>query len=369
MRKIPISRPFIGEEEKQAVAEVLDSGMLVQGPKTAALEERFAALVGTRHAVATSSGTTALHLALLAHGIGRGDEVITTPFTFMASASSILFTGATPVFVDIDERSFNMNPELLEALVTPRTKAIMPVHLYGLPCDMDPILAVAKRHGLAVIEDAAQAVGATYKGRLAGSFGTGCFSLYATKNIMCGEGGMITTDDDDVAERCRMLRNHGSKRRYYHEMLGYNFRMMDLCAAIGLVQMDRLEGFTSRRRANAAYLNQHLTRVVTPSCDPGSKAACTPEWGHVWHQYTVRLPDATPEERDAAVQRLQDAGIGCGVFYPLPVNRQAPIAAVGGAAAHVPVAERTAQQVFSLPVHPLVSEEDLEYIVRAVNAL
>src|SRR6185503_17462513 len=205
---IPISKPFIGEEEKQAVQEVMDSGMLVQGPRTAKLEEKFASVCDTKFAIATSSGTTALHIALLAHNIGPGDEVITTPFTFMASISSILYTGARPIFVDIDPETFNINPGLIEKAITKNTRAIMPVHLYGYPCDMLSIMDIAKRHNLVVIEDAAQAIGARYDGKSVGSFGTGCFSLYATKNIMSGEGGMITTDDEVYAQQCRMIRNH-----------------------------------------------------------------------------------------------------------------------------------------------------------------
>jgi len=197
---IPISKPYIGEEEKILVMEVLDSGMLAQGPKVATLEKRFAELSNVKHAIATSSGTTALHIALLAHGIGPGDEVITTPFTFIASANSIIYTGAKPVFVDVEEDTFNINPELIEAAVTPRTKAILPVHLYGYICDMDALQKIADKYNLVIIEDACQAVGATFRGRKAGSFGTGTFSLYATKNIMSGEGGMITTNDDHIAE-------------------------------------------------------------------------------------------------------------------------------------------------------------------------
>ena len=210
---IPISRPQISEAEKKAVLEVLDSGMLAQGPRVARLEERFAEVCGTRYAVATSSGTTALHIALLAHDIGPGDEVITTPFTFMATVNSILFVEAKPVLVDIEEETFNINSALIETAVTPRTRAIIPVHLYGYPCDMDAVMDIARQHNLLVIEDAAQAIGATYKGKPMGSFGTGCFSLYATKNVAAGEGGVITTDDEALAERCRMLRSHGMRRR------------------------------------------------------------------------------------------------------------------------------------------------------------
>jgi len=356
---IPISKPFIGEAEKKAVLEVLDSGMLVQGPRTARLEEKFAAACGVKHAVATSSGTTALHVALLAHGIGEGDEVITTPFTFIASANSIIYVGARPVFVDVEVETFNINPALIEAAITPKTRAILPVHLYGYPCDMDAIMGIARRRNLMVIEDAAQAIGAEYKGKRAGSFGTGCFSLYATKNVMCGEGGMITTNDDDLAQRCRMIRSHGMQRRYYHDMLGYNFRMTDLHAAIGLAQMDRLDEFTAQRRANAEYLNERITRVVTPKVRPG--------YNHVWHQYTIRVDRG--RDRDAAVKQLNDAGVGTGIFYPVPANKQAHLVKMGLGDVSLPVAERLAEEVISLPVHPQLSRADLETIVAEVNKL
>jgi dTDP-4-amino-4,6-dideoxygalactose transaminase len=355
---IPVSKPYIGEAEKQAVMEVLDSGMLAQGPRTAKFEERFAQMCGVKHAIATSSGTTALHLALLAHGVGEGDEVITTPFTFIASANSILFTGARPVFVDISPETFNIDPQLIEKAITPRTKAIMPVHLYGYVCDMDALQAIASKHGLAIIEDACQAVGATYHDKKAGSFGTGCFSLYATKNVMSGEGGMITTDDDALAEKCRMLRNHGMQRRYYHDMLGFNFRMTDLCAAIGLVQLDRLEGFTAQRRANAAYLNAKIESVITPQVKDG--------YGHVWHQYTVRVDRG--RDRAAAVKQLSDAGVGSGIFYPVPAHQQEYLREIVGEI-RLPIAEQLAREVISLPVHPQLSQADLDTIVAEVNQL
>lgn len=356
---IPLSQPYIGDAERQAVLEVLDSGMLVQGKRTAQLEEAFAARCGTRHAIATSSGTTALHLACLAHGLGPGDEVITTPFTFIASVNCILYVGARPVFVDVEADTFNINPALIEAAITPRTRAILPVHLYGYPCDMDAILDIARRHNLAVIEDAAQAIGATYQGKPVGGFGTGCFSLYATKNVMSAEGGMITTNDDQIAERCRLLRNHGMPQRYQHQILGYNFRMSDLHAAIGLAQMQRLEEFTARRCANAAYLNAHLSRVITPGVRAG--------YGHVWHQYTVRVKDGL--DRDRAVRQLNQAGVGTGIFYPRLANQHPYMRELGLADAHLPVAERLTGEVFSLPVHPQLSQRDLDTIVHEVNRL
>lgn len=355
---IPISKPFIGEAEKQAVLEVLESGMLVQGARVARLEEKFAAICGTKYAVATSSGTTALHIALLAHGIGAADEVITTPFTFMASVSSILYTGARPVFVDIEEDTFNINPDLIEKAITPRTRAIMPVHLYGYPCDMGRIPAIAQKFGLAVIEDACQAIGAAYQGQPVGSFGTGCFSLYATKNIISGEGGMITTDDDQFTQRCRMLRNHGMQQRYKHELIGYNFRMSDLHAAIGLAQAERLEEFTEKRGENAAYLNAHLTSVTTPQVRAGYK--------HAWHQYTICVPG---RDRELAVKQLNDAGIGTGIFYPIPANQQKPLVELGYGQDALPVTERLVKEVISLPVHPLLTRSELDTIVAAVNKL
>lgn len=355
---IYVSKPYIGDEEKKYVMEVLESGMLAQGPKVAALEQKFAYLCGVKHAIATSSGTTALHIALLAHGIGPGDEVITTPFTFIASANSILFTGAKPVFVDIEEDTYNIDPEQIEQAITPKTKAILPVHLYGYVCDMKAIGEIAKKHNLVIIEDACQAVGAEFQGQVAGSFGTGTFSLYATKNIMSGEGGMITTDDDHIADQCKLLRSHGMRVRYYHDMVGYNFRMSDLHAAIGLAQFDRLESFTEKRQYNAQYLNDHLNTVVTPQVKPGYK--------HVWHQYTIRING--DRDRDAAIELLKQAGIGTGVFYPVPVHQQGYIKDMIGEQSF-PVSEMLAKEVISLPVHPQVSQSDLDTIVREVNKL
>ncbi len=360
---IPISKPFIGDAEKQAVLEVLESGMLAQGPRTAALEAQFAAVCDTKHAIATSSGTTALHLALLAHGIGPGDEVITTPFTFIASVNTIIFTGATPVFIDIRPDTFNMNPQCIEPAITPRTKAIMPVHLYGYPCEMNVIMEIAERHNLIVIEDAAQAIGADCHGKKTGSFGTGCFSLYATKNIMSGEGGMITTSDDAIAEKCRMLRNHGMQRRYYHDILGYNFRMSDLHAAIGLAQLNRLQEFTAKRQANAAYFSEHIKSVITPSVYP--------DYTHVWHQYTIRVHSHNGDSaaRDAAVEQLKQNGVGTGIFYPVLANKQSHLRGYGFDDVSLPVAEHTANEVISLPVHPQLTQADLETIVHEVNKL
>jgi dTDP-4-amino-4,6-dideoxygalactose transaminase len=353
---INIAKPMIGDEEKKAVLEVLDSGIIAQGPRVKAFEEAFAAMCGVKYAVATTSGTTALHVALLAHGIGEGDEVITSPFTFIASANSVLYTGARPVFVDIDAMTFNIDPELIEAKITPRTRAIMPVHLFGLSCDMDAIMAIAQKHNLAIIEDACQSHGAAYKGQRVGSFGTGAFSLYPTKNITSAEGGMITTNSAEFAEKCRVIRQHGMRRRYYHDELGFNFRMTDVHAAIGLEQLKKLAGFNQKRRENAAYLNTHLSGVSVPYIPEGCE--------HVYHQYTIRVAGG---RRDAMLNHLTERGIGTGVYYPVPVHQQTFYTQELGYNQHLPVVEQAAQEVLSLPVHPGLSQEDLETIVKAVN--
>lgn len=352
---IPIAKPLIGDAEKQAVLEVLESGILAQGPRVQAFEEAFAEMCGVRYAVATSSGTTALHIALLAHGIGPGDEVITSPFTFIASANCALYVGARPVFVDIDPQTFNLNPALIENAITPHTRAIIPIHLYGLPCDMDPILKVAQKYDLVVIEDACQAHGAEYRGKRVGSFGTGVFSLYPTKNITSGEGGMITTNDPEIAERCRAIRQHGTRKRYYHDELGFNFRMTDVHAAIGLAQLRKLERFNQIRQANARYLTQHLRGVVTPYVPPDRT--------HVFHQYTIRVPGG---KRDALKAFLQEREIGSEVYYPLPIHQQSLYRELGYNG-YFPEAERAAKEVLSLPVHPALTPSDLDAIVAAVN--
>jgi len=353
---ISIAKPQLGEEEKRAVLEVLDSGMIAQGPRVKAFEESFAAMCGVKHAVATSSGTTALHVALLAAGIGEGDEVITSPFTFIASANSILYTGASPMFVDIDPATYNLNPAQLEAAISPRTKAIMPIHLFGLCCDMDPILEIARKHQLVVIEDACQSHGAMYKGRRAGSFGIGTFSFYPTKNMTSAEGGMITTDDDTIDEKCRVIRQHGMRRRYHHDELGFNFRMTDVHAAIGLEQLKKLEFRNQQRRANARFLSDHLKGVVVPYEPDG----CI----HVYHQYTVRVTDG---KRDDLRAFLQENGVGSEVYYPVPVHKQKFYLEELGYDVTFPEVELAALEVLSLPVHPAISQSDLETIVTKVN--
>jgi dTDP-4-amino-4,6-dideoxygalactose transaminase len=345
----------MGEEEKELVWSALESGALAQGPRVHELEERFAAYVGVPHAVATSSGTTALHLALLAHGIGEGDEVITVPFTFIASAASILYTGARPAFVDVDESTFNMDPSLIEAAITPRTKAIMPVSLYGNPAELTAIAAIAERHGLALVEDAAQAHGAAIDGRRSGSWGIGAFSFYPTKNMTTGEGGMLTTADAGLADRARLLREHGMKVRYHHDTLGYNFRMTDIHASIGLAQLTKLDGYNARRREIADRYGRELRGVITPTARPGVT--------HVYHQYTLRV-----NRRDEFVEQLRERGVGSGIYYPIPVHRQKPFIELGYGDQAFPVTDRLTEQVVSIPVHPSLTDDEVTQVVAAVNA-
>jgi len=351
---IPIARPQMGEEEKEMVWSALSSGMLAQGARVKELEERFAAFVGVPHAVATSSGTTALHLAMLASGVGPGDEVITVPFTFIASANSVLYTGARPVFVDVDERTFNMDPSLIEAAIGPRTRAILPVSLYGQPADLPAISAIAERHGLAVVEDAAQSHGAAIGERRSGTWGVGCFSFYPTKNMTTGEGGMVTTADADLADRVRLTREHGMRVRYHHDTIGYNFRMTDIHASIGLAQLNKLSGYNLRRREIAARYDAELRGVITPSAPAGVT--------HVYHQYTIRV-----QRRDEFVERLRELGIGTGIYYPIPVHRQKPYIELGYGDQSYPVTEMLTEQVVSIPVHPSLSDDEVSQVIAAVN--
>ena len=355
---IPVAKPTMGREEEEAVLAVLRSGQIAQGARVAELEARFAAFVGTKHAVASTSGTASLHLNLLALGVGPGDEVITSPFTFIASANAILYVGATPVFADIHPCCYNLDPRAVEAKLTPRTKALLPVHLYGNPANMPALMEIAQRHGLAMVEDAAQAHGAAIEGRRVGSFGGGNFSFYPTKNMTSVEGGMLTTDDDWLADRAQKFRNHGQTDRYRHELLGYNLRMSDIHAAVGLAQFDRLAAYTEARQRNARHLDEGLRGVVeTPHVRPG--------YTHVYHQYTVRIPDG---RRDAVAAALRERGVGTGVHYPTPVHQQ-PIYLERGYRDSLPEAERAAREVLCLPVHPALSEADLETIVREVRAV
>ena len=361
---IPITVVALGPQEERLVIEVLRSGHLAQGPMVERLEAAFARLCNVRHAVAVSSGTTALVGALLAAGIGPGDEVVTTPFTFVATLNAILEVGATARFADVDPADFTLDPDAIEALLNERTRAIIPVHLYGQPAAMGRIGLLARRHGLVVVEDAAQAHGATVDGRPVGSFGIGCFSLYATKNVTTGEGGVVTTDDDAVADRLRLLRNQGMRARYEYELPGHNWRLTDVQAAIGIPQLERLAATTQARRAHARALDAGLAGLpglVTPVVDADRT--------HVFHQYTVRVGPLAPLGRDELAGHLASAGIGHGVYYPRLVHdydcyRSRPDVVCDP----TPEAARAAAEVLSLPVHPALSEAELERIVAAVRA-
>jgi dTDP-4-amino-4,6-dideoxygalactose transaminase len=353
---IPVARPDIDDAEIAAVTEVLRSGMLAGGARVAELEARWAEFIGVRHAIAVSNGTVAEMCIFAGLDLGSGDEVITVGHTFNATVSSILYTGATPVFVDIDPETYDIDPDRVAAAITPRTKAICPVHLFGLPADMGPLMELAERHGLAVVEDACQAHGAEYQGRRVGSFGHGAFSLYATKNMTTGEGGLITTDDDALADWIRLYRNQGMRERYHHEILGYNFRLTDIAAAIGLCQLDKLERNTARRQAIAARYDEAFAAlpVVVPTV-PADRT-------HVYHQYTLDVGPA----RDATVTDLAAAGVSTGIYYPIPVHRQPYVLALG-IRAELPITDRVAARTLSLPMFPGLTDDDQTTVIDAVR--
>lgn len=354
---IPIARPDLGTEEAAAVAEVLASGMVAQGRKVAELEARWAEFTGVKHAIAMSNGTVALMSLFAGLGLGPGDEVITVAHTFAATANAILFTGATPVFVDIEPDTYLVDAKLIEKAITPRTRAIVPVHLFGLVADMDMISAIADRYGLAVVEDACQAHGATYRGRKAGSFGHGAFSLYATKNMTTAEGGFATTNDDRLADWLRLYRNQGMRSRYEFEMLGYNFRLTDIAAAIGLVQLGKLPRNTARRQAIAAGYDEAFADLpVGLPVTPDGRT-------HVFHQYTVEVGAA----RDAILAELRAAGIGADVYYPLPVHRQAYIQE-RGLYADLPVTDAAAARTIALPMFPGLTEAEQATVIGEFRA-
>lgn len=352
---IRIAQLIIGPDEEAAVLRALRSGQLAQGKLVAEFEEAAASYLGVRHAVAVSSGTAALIVALQSHGMSVGDEVIVPVFTFAATANAVLLVGATPVCVDIDAADFNINVAQLEGALTPRTRAVIPVHLFGQACDMTSITNFAQQHGLTVIEDACQAFGARWQEQKVATFGTSCLSFYATKGITTGEGGLIVTDDADIATQARLFRNQGEPVRYRTDVLGYNFRMTELAAALGLAQLPKADEWIERRRANAAWLTEHLRDVVTPVEQPAAF--------HIYQQYTVRVPNSQRDSLQAAL-RAQD--IESAVYYPLCLHQQ-PLYQERGYGGSFPIAEAAATEVLSLPVHAALSQDDLERIASAVN--
>lgn len=362
---INISKPIIEEEEINAVISVLKSGVIAQGPKTLELEKEFAKYCGTKFAVAFNSGTAAIHAGLYALDIGGEDEVITSPFTFVASANPILMQGAKVVFADISEDDFNIDPKETEKKISKKTKAILPIDLYGQVYDHDSISLLSKKYNLNILEDACQAIGAEFDGKKAGSLGTvGAFSLYATKNIMCGEGGMITTNSEEITEKTKQFRHHGQseKTRYEYWDLGYNYRMTDMNAVIGIEQLKKVERFNKKRRENAErYLSQlaELKGVILPKILQGRK--------HVFHQFTIRVTDDFGISRDGLIDYLKKKNITCGVYYPKPLHLHPHFMKLGYKEGDFPVAEKVAKQVVSLPVHPSLSVEEINYVITAIK--
>lgn len=356
MEFIPPAKPIIGDEERAAVDRVLRSGMIAQGPEVEAFESEFSVQFKlNRECIAVNSGTSGLHLGLLSSGIGPGDEVIVPSFTFAATANSVALTGATPVFADIDPNTYCLSADAVKLSITDRTKAIMPVHLYGHPADMTAILSTAKEFGLEVYEDAAQAHGASLNGIPVGTFGKfAMFSLYPTKNMTSGEGGMVSVREEKIAHRMRLFRNQGMIKQYHNEVVGLNNRMTDIHAAIGRVQLTKIDKWTETRRANAEYFDTNLQGVITPSIAEGAR--------HVYHQYTVRIAD----DRDGFATALKNEfGVGSGMFYPIPNHLLAPFASD----VELPETSLAASQCLSLPVHPGVGESERDRIVTAVNKL
>ncbi len=359
---IPIAKPIIGQEEIEAVRDVLQSGMLTQGEDVRRFEEKFSAYIGVKNSIAVNNGTIALDLALKALDLQPGDEVVSPAFTFIATSNSILYQGLKPVFSDVDPKTFNIDPESLKERITPKTRAVIGVHLYGQPFDLNAVQQICEDKGLILVEDCAQAHGAEYEGKKVGGFGVGCFSFYPTKNMTTGEGGMITTDDDAIAARLRLLRNHGDTGKYNHVALGYNYRMMNIQAAIGLVQLDRLEEFTAKRISNAGSLNRdiRIKGLTTPF-----KAANV---RHVYHQYVVRAEEDFPATRERLMGYLQEKGIASAVHYPRPIYEQPLYKEMGIKWPRCPEAEDVSKRVLSLPVHPSLKPEDLEHIASTLNS-
>lgn len=348
----------IKEEVKAAIDDVLESQYFILGPKTKSLEEKIAEYSNCKHAIGVASGSDALLVSLMALDINPGDEVITTPYTFFATGGSISRLGAKPVFVDIDIRTYNINPELIEAQITPKTKAIIPVHLFGQCAEMDMIMEIANRHGIPVIEDAAQSIGAIYKEKKAGSIGMlGCFSFFPSKNLGgYGDGGMIVTNDDKLADRIRLLRVHGSRPKYFHSVIGLNSRLDALQSAVLEVKLSHLDKWSAGRRANAEFYNdkfKDVPAIVTPYIEPYNVS--------IYNQYVIRVP-----ERDALMQHLKDNNIGCEVYYPLSLHMQECFADLGYKEGSFPLSEKAAKESVAIPVYPELTIEQKDYIAKMV---
>jgi dTDP-4-amino-4,6-dideoxygalactose transaminase len=353
---IPAAKPIIGDDERAAVDRVLRSGMLAQGPEVAAFEEEFSKHVGGRHCVAMNSGTSALHLGFIAAGIKAGDEVIVPSFSFAATANSVALAGGVPVFGDIDPKTFNLDPDHAESLITSKTKAIMPVHLYGHIAAMDRFAEIGEKHGVQIIEDAAQGHLASLNGKNSGEFGTvASFSFYPTKNMTAGEGGMVVTESAEIARTLRLLRNQGQEIRYRNEIIGFNTRMTDIHAAIGRVQLAKLPAWTKQRQENAAYLDANIKGVVTPFVAPGST--------HSYHQYTIRVPGGNANVRDKFMEELTKRGVGSGVYYPTPIHRLPSF----NLKLDLPETEKLVTECISLPVHPSLTKDELATVAQAVT--
>ncbi|MCW3998140.1 MAG: DegT/DnrJ/EryC1/StrS family aminotransferase [Candidatus Bathyarchaeota archaeon] len=362
---ISINLPIIGEEEIRAVTDVLKNGLLTSalgtGPKVTAFEQEFAKFVNVSHAVAVNTGTSALHLALVSAGIKPGDEVILPSFTFVATAEAVVIAGGIPVFADIDPLSFNINPKEIEEKITNKTKIILPVDLFGLPADLKPICEIALSRNLAVIEDAAQAHGARYSGKPIGSLANAaCWSFYASKNMTTGEGGIITTNNDDMAESLSMLRTHGEKTKYSSLMLGYNYRMSEIQAAIGLIQLKKLPNFVAKRTKNAKKLTKLLSKETQLELPADSECMTSS-----WNLYTVKIKDSSEKERDRIVESLRKNGVGAAVYYINPIHLM-PFYKENFGSYHLPKTEKAAKEVFSLPVHPGLEESQVEFIAETL---
>jgi dTDP-4-amino-4,6-dideoxygalactose transaminase len=359
MVDLKIQYKQLKEEIDRGILDVLDKTQFILGPNVTSFENEAAAYLGVGHAVTVASGTDALHLALAAAGIGPGDEVITTPFTFIATAEAIHYVGATPVFVDINPKTFNIDPAAIEAAITPKSRAILPVHLFGQPVDMAPIEAVCKKHRLSIIEDCAQSFGAAIDGRMTGNIGSmGCFSFFPSKNLGCyGDGGMITTNSSELADKLRILRNHGSHVRYHHKVIGYNSRLDEIQAVVLRAKLKRIEEYNSGRRQVAHMYSSLLKESpVTPPYEDG-------KGNHVYHQYTILT-----DNRDKIMEALSSAGISSAVYYPIPLHRQ-EVFVNAYRNISLPVAEEIAQRCLSLPIFPEMTDAQVKEVVEVIKGV